>query len=108
MLQQPSTTVRNSVTDEENPQDNGIIHPATEDPIPENILSLSSNKELPFDDPPKNHDDKAISRDTDKPFTNPDQSNHTIDNTIRANVVQQDITIDLLDKQNLIQENHLS
>ena len=62
------------INDEENPQDNVIIHPATEsnDPIPENILSLSSNKEPPSNDPPKHHDDKAIPCDIDKPFLDSD------------------------------------
>ena len=104
------STVRNSVTDEENPQDDVIIHPATEsiDPIPENILSLSSNKEPPSDDPLKHHDDKAISHDIEEPFINSDQSNHTTHITINANIVQQNITIKNLDKQNLIQENYIS
>ena len=96
--------------DDENPQNDVIIHPAKEprDHIPENILSLSSNKEPPFDDPPKNHNDKAISCDTDEPFPNPDQSNHKTHNTINANIVQQDITIKNLDKQNLLRENYIS
>ena len=102
------STVENSVTNEENPQDNIILHPATENPIPEHILSLSSNKELPLDDPPKNHDNKATSRDTDEPFTDPDQSNHTTYNIINANIVQQEIIIDKFDKQTLIQENYIS
>ena len=50
------------INDGENPQDNIMIHPAIEskDPIPENILSLSSNKEPPSDDSTKHHNDKAI------------------------------------------------
>ena len=90
--------------DNKNPQDDNIIHLAIEprDPIPENILSLSSNKEPPSNDPTKHHNDKAILCDIDKPFLDPDQSNHTTHNTINANIVQQDITINLLDKQNLI------
>ena len=95
--------------DDGNPQDDVIIHPAIEprDPIPENILSLSSNTEPPSNDPPKHHDDKAISCDIDEPFLDSDQSNHTMHNTINANIVQQDIIIENLDKQNLIQENYI-
>ena len=42
-----SSMVENSVADEENPQDDVIIHQAIEpdNPIPENILSLSPNKD---------------------------------------------------------------
>ena len=85
------STVKNTVADEENPQDNVIIQQAIEsdNPIPENILSLSTNKSPPSDDPSKNHDDKATSRDTDKPFPDPDQSNHTTYNIINANIVLQ-------------------
>ena len=98
------------INDEENPQDDVLIQPTIEsdDSIPENILSLSSSKEPPSDDPPKPHNDKAILCDIDKPFLDPDQSNHTTRNTLNANVVQQDITNDLLDEKNLIQENYLS
>jgi hypothetical protein len=71
-------------------------------------LSLSSSKNPPSNDPPKHHNDKAILCGINEPFLDPDQSNHITHNTIHVNVVQQDITIDLLDKQNLIQENHLS
>ena len=98
------------INDEENPQDD-VLNKTTielDDPIPENISSLSSSKEPPSDDPPKQHNDKTIPCDIDKPFLDIDQSNHTMHNTIRANFVQQDITINLLDKQNLIQENYLS
>ena len=104
------STVENSVANEENPQDDVIIHQAIEsdNPIPENILSLSPNKDPPSDDPSKNHNDKANSRDTDKPFPDPDQSNHTTYNIINANIVLQEIIIDKFDKQTLIQENYIS
>ena len=103
-IPQTYSTVTNSVTDKENPQDDGVIHPATESniPIPERTLSLSSNKEPPPDDPPKNHDNKAFSRETEEPFSDPDQSNYTTCNTSCAFFVQQDDNINLLDKKNLI------
>ena len=46
-----SSTVKNSVANEENPQDDVIIHQAidSDNPIPENILSLSPNKDPPSD-----------------------------------------------------------
>ena len=98
------------INDEENPQDNVLNRTTIEldDYIPEYILSLLSSKEPPSNNPPKQHNDKAILHDTNKPFLNPNQSNHTTHNTIRANFVQQDIAINLLDKHNLIQENYLS
>ena len=104
------STVKNSVADEENPQDDVIIHPAIEsdNPIPENISSLSPNKDPPSDDPSKNHNDKATSCDTDEPFPDPDQSNHTTYNIINANIMLQEIIIDKFDKQTLIQENYIS
>ena len=107
---QTYSTLKNSVADEENPQDDVIIHQAIEsdNPLPENILSLSPNKDPPSDDPSKNHDDKANSCDTDEPFPNPDQSNHTTYNIINANIVLQEIIIDKFDKQTLIQENYIS
>ena len=68
------STVTNSVADEENPQDDGLLHPATESNIPKpgHTSFISSNKEPPPDDPPKNHNDKAFSRDTVEPFLDPD------------------------------------
>ena len=105
-----SSTVKNSVANEENPQDDVIIHQAIEsdNPIPENILSLSPNKDPPSDDPSKNHDDKATSRDTDEPFPDPDQLNHTTFDIINANIAFQEIIIDEFDKQTLLQENYIS
>ena len=90
MLPVPRTysTITNGVADKENPQDDGVLHQATK----------SNNKDPPPDDPPKNHDNKAISCDTDEPFTDPDQLNHTTYNTINANIVQQQIIIENLDK----------
>ena len=105
-----SSTVKNSVADEENPQDDIAIHQSIEsdNPIPENISSLSSNKDPPSDDPSKTHNDKATSRDTDESFPDPDQSNHTTYNIINANIVLQEIIINKFDKQTLIQENYIS
>ena len=91
-----SSTVKNSVANEENPQDDVIIHQAidSDNPIPENISSLPPNKDPPSNDPSKNHDDKAISRDTDEPFPDPDQSNHTKYDITNANFAFQEIIID--------------
>ena len=104
------STVENSVANEEKPQDDVVIHQAinSDDPIPENISSLSPNKDPPSDDPSKNHDDKANSRDTDKPFPDPDQSNHTTYDITNANIVLQEIIINKFDKQTLLQENYIS
>ena len=110
LIPRSSSMVENRVANEENPQDDVIIHQAidSDNPIPENILSLSSNKEPPSDDPPKHHDDKANSRDTDEPFPDPDQSNHTKYDITNANIAFQEIIIDEFDKQTLLQENYIS
>ena len=107
---QTYSTLKNSVADEENPQDDVIIHQAidSDNPIPGIISSLPPNKDPPSTDPPKNHDDKANSRDTDKPFPDPDQSNHTKYDITNANIVLQEIIIDEFDKQTLLQENYIS
>ena len=96
------------INDEENPQDNVLSKttPRLIDPIPGNTLSLPSSEEPPSNNPPKQHNDKAILC-FDKMCLDPNQSNHTTHN-IHANSIQQDIVINLLDKQNLIQENYLS
>merc|ERR1712078_959370 len=105
-----SSMVENSVANEENPQEDAIIHQAIDSHnlIPENILSLPPNKSPPSTNPPKNHDDKANSRDTDEPFPDPDQSNHTKYDITNANIVLQEIIIDIFDKQTLLQENYIS
>ena len=88
-ISQSSSTVENSVANEENPQDDVIIHQAIDsnNPIPGIISSLPPNKDPPSTDPPKHHDDKANSRDTDEPFLDPDQSNHTKYDITNANFV---------------------
>ena len=107
---QSSSTVENSVANEENPQDDVIIHQAidSDNPIPGIISSLPPNKDPPSTDPPKNHDDKANSRDTDEPFPDPDQLNHTTYDITNANIAFQEIIIDEFDKQTLLQENYIS
>ena len=105
-----SSMVENSVANEENPQDDVIIHQAidSDNPIPENISSLPPNKDPPSTDPPKHHDDNANSRDTDELFPDPDQSNHTKYDITNANIAFHEIIIDEFDKQTLLQENYIS